>query len=856
MVISNEISYFMYKKEEIRWNNITVRKTERISEELIIDELGSYSEDGNYILVSSLTSPIAVESQIDFVVLVKDDTEIDTYNWYFQVIDTSEVDSQLNFENGYISYTPKHTGNFRVVVELISGGNVITVLSIYHKIICRNIFVESLIEKEDVLDVQTEIVHLFDLEQNIDIDIDSWIWSTAFINNPEITREIVNDLQRYIQEASLKHDIPVEMIGSIVYKGILSKDKEDQESDIITYSDLLNGEDFTNDVLTELSLGKCQLKPLFAAMIKYPDLWDEIPEEKSEREDKIQEISDKFINNLSKQEKINLFNLLRFPKSNILLCAEFLSKLKNRTNPTRYNGYIEDVFLEDECGVKIIASEYYEGPHNISIDNFDTSKHGNRIYKLISIPLFSLCFLPKYLYDTQELKNGDYDEKGATRYNRAQNVPSTYIYDLQKNLKYLGFTEIGEADGAFGSKSERVIRSLQILADEKFHSDLNEEDKETDIRFFEGDSTGICGRSTKDQIIYWMTSGLRKPKLYGPYNLQQGDRDDLRRWEGVVRDHSGNFVLELQNDLIRLGYWVSSPSDNFGMNNDGIFGNMVHGSVWLFQREHELDTTGIAGVRVASRIKKILLKLEEEEKYERPGNMIIDAGPLGNREVFQLSPSRNFSHRNPDYHPTHLFLNDLWGKKESVECMNNVARIWVENDKEIFDIGDMIKNDGSAFPPEVHRGHRRGVEADIRSPIYCNLLSESFDKRQSLELAILFFENGVDRILFDCKYVIDQCEALEYYMRALWPHHHHFHVDVGFRRNVGERLDQYCLRCTQYVAPDEERNVLDAEWNRLFNEVMLVEEREEYLDADEFQRDEYVIEHSLRCFYHDRRANR
>ena len=71
--------------------------------------------------------------------------------------------------------------------------------------------------------------------------------------------------------------------------------------------------------------------------------------------------------------------------------------------------------------------------------------------------MFPLCFLPKYLYDTQELKNGDYDEKGATRYSRAQNVPSIYIYDVQRNLKYLGFAEIGEPDGAFGSKSELTI---------------------------------------------------------------------------------------------------------------------------------------------------------------------------------------------------------------------------------------------------------------------------------------------------------------------------------------------------------------------------------------------------------------
>lgn len=93
-----------------------------------------------------------------------------------------------------------------------------------------------------------------------------------------------------------------------------------------------------------------------------------------------------------------------------------------------------------------------------------------------------------YLSDDTILQIGSADDRGDAQYVRLfQNVPDGYVYDLQKDLQALGFTEVGKPDGAFGRDTKRAVKAFQ---------------KEGGI-----EETGIVDRHTKDVIAIWLEKG-------------------------------------------------------------------------------------------------------------------------------------------------------------------------------------------------------------------------------------------------------------------------------------------------------------------------------------------------------------
>ncbi len=78
----------------------------------------------------------------------------------------------------------------------------------------------------------------------------------------------------------------------------------------------------------------------------------------------------------------------------------------------------------------------------------------------------------------------------------------------------------------------------------------------------------------------------------------------------------GKLVKELQEDLVKLGYWVSQPNEEYGMKCDGGFGIKTKGAVITFQKEHSMDETGIVDKNLAYKIKQAL----QESNWKRPVN--------------------------------------------------------------------------------------------------------------------------------------------------------------------------------------------------------------------------------------------
>jgi len=249
---------------------------------------------------------------------------------------------------------------------------------------------------------------------------------------------------------------------------------------------------------------------------------------------------------------------------------------------------------------------------------------------------------------------------------------------------------------------------------------------------------------------------------YGGYTLQKGDKDILHKWGGEIQSKDGEYVKELQKDLVKLGYWISHPISENGMKADGDFGNKVRGAVITFQKEHELTADGKVGSRTAEKIKTAV----SDSEFKRPGHQTPTHG-----RFYQLEPSEDFDRYSPDYDSNHV-LNDVWGTQKTRDMIRDAASAWMEEGKHKFAIGDISKYNGGYFSP--HSSHKDGTGVDFDSDIYCSIDRVTFNKEDALELAKLLVEKGAKRILFNCKYVIDECAEVY----ALKKHHHHMHIDT------------------------------------------------------------------------------
>lgn len=454
--------------------------------------------------------------------------------------------------------------------------------------------------------------------------------------------------------------------------------------------------------------------------------------------------------------------------------------------------------------------------------------------------------ISSYLLDDKVImEEGAVDSVGASNYGKIANTPESYVYDLQTHLKDLGFLEVGIPDGDFGSKTKNALISFQRVAASGIRMDtygslINVMPK------FTGEPTEKVDKHTREEVLEWLNLEYTKSRIYGCYNLRKGDKDSKKKWGGIKRESDdGHYIEDLQRDLVKLGYWISSPSKDFGMLIDGIYGDKVYGAVWLFQKEHGLNKTGEVDLETASNIHQTTKDLREGEMYRRPGNFINDE--LG--EFYQLPPSMFFTHDAPQYSEQN-YLIDIWGKKTLIECIIKTAKEWVTAGNEKFRVGDLSKeNDGNFLP---HSGHRNGEVADIKSYDYCNLRNNRFNRKKSKDLAEKLFDNGIRQILFNCKYVIDEFTTQNNReVCALADHHHHFHINLG-EDNIRIHEDQYCINCIQFVNPTSERRVLNNQWLKL-SEGMTDEEKEEYNTQE--KKDEYVKEHSNKCFYENRVNN-
>ncbi len=343
---------------------------------------------------------------------------------------------------------------------------------------------------------------------------------------------------------------------------------------------------------------------------------------------------------------------------------------------------------------------------------------------------------------------------------------------------------------------------------------------------------------------------------YGGYELQLNDKDSEKKWGGAVQSEDGAYVKELQKDLLKLGYWISSPTSKTGkgMLTDGEFGSSVENAVKTFQLEHlclkdskDIDNsklnliTGKVDSKTANKIKEQGEKIGSK-KWLRPVHKAIQSWKLygisktgSSREFYQVTPSKGYYRVSVDYGKNNEYtwgkrinnikkykckcfevienkdfswlIADSWGTKEMVQFLRDVGDEWYGKIVSIKTVPPFMIGDTSSFkggPLYPHNSHQDGTGVDTNGVI-CSTrdFTEAWHRDCAVELAKLFKDKGAKRILFNCHYVIKKVSIVQ----QLVAHHHHFHVD-GPGSSASPLTDRYttCHQCGLFSSCDKKIN--------------------------------------------------
>lgn len=204
----------------------------------------------------------------------------------------------------------------------------------------------------------------------------------AILGTPLVNKVIENYLKEYIHAAyigepsQLKSNIPPELLTAVVYKNIF----ENKAKGILKQQNDVLARDLNTSVLQTLtsaawaSTGICGLKAHFSAMFIPKQIGDTDPFVKIIKIDgktKTEVDIKKAFKKLKVKEQVYIFNLLRFPKSNIKICLLMLDKLKQQHSLFENQEINRATYLEEHkkkakparrC-VKNIVAQLYQGPY-------------------------------------------------------------------------------------------------------------------------------------------------------------------------------------------------------------------------------------------------------------------------------------------------------------------------------------------------------------------------------------------------------------------------------------------------------------------------------------------------------------
>jgi hypothetical protein len=324
-----------------------VRKTEsRIPENSQASDLGQalVADDGRCALVSFITSPLVVNHENVYVLIVTDAglaAAAQSFEWTFTE-SGGALTSQIT-EHGEFSYTPQSTGDLNIAVRILDA---------------------SSIEQAKIEIVQEVNPLNAELEELI---ISASNESGPGVLNPDVARELINDYNPYYQTVTLQTpeagDGFQRFLFSLVFDGALGRNSTRRKQHLDQLVASLNDQTSDFATLAAEGVGVCNLRLTLLAMTfgtPSPLLdWTELPETTPQRSFAYEQLCQQLAA-LDEEARIDLLNLARFPKSNITQCGRIIETLRDRY----FNGKNFNDVLTGMSGVRAqrIIRHFREGP--------------------------------------------------------------------------------------------------------------------------------------------------------------------------------------------------------------------------------------------------------------------------------------------------------------------------------------------------------------------------------------------------------------------------------------------------------------------------------------------------------------
>ena len=328
-----------------------VRKTEsRFPGTLQASDLGQAiaATDGRCALVSFVTSPIVVGRENVYVLFVTDSalaTAAQSFEWTFT--ENGETASVQTTPLGEVSYQPQSIGSLDLQVRVLdSGSSEQASLSLRQSITSLNLILEGMISSAG--------------DQ-----------PGPGVGNPEVVRELVNQYSVYYQGVQLKTpetgDSFLNFLFSMVFDGAHQRTPDQRKQHTDNLAQVLNDQNGDFASLIAESAGVCGIRLPLLAMTDgvagtgstAPLAWTELPDVPAQHDSAQQRLC-QAVAGLGENARIDLFNLARFPKSNIAACVRILETLRDRY----FSGTNFSDVLAGMSGTRAqwIVRHYREGP--------------------------------------------------------------------------------------------------------------------------------------------------------------------------------------------------------------------------------------------------------------------------------------------------------------------------------------------------------------------------------------------------------------------------------------------------------------------------------------------------------------
>jgi hypothetical protein len=387
---------------------------------------------GTYALISMVTSPLTVRNRQDYVVISIPDaatpnvypTEPDTFRWTVvedRLVGMTSFD-EVQTDYGLFDCTFAAPDTVHVTVELTTNGTTLATLTLNQTVQARR------------------------------ADVDAFITANK-LDREDAIHELVSDLRSYIDAAvvaSGPNGVPARLIAAILWLEMMMRWREGtdgaerfrkalaegraltgpqpsqleqtfgDDDDLIreveleavaTGFNVIIGSSFFHRFFAGKSIGVGQLRQFIAAMMLCEVPWREKPPlsplggNASERKEIDDEIESDYLA-LPMSKKVEIYNRLRFPKTNIALVARSLALLKNRprtsttcgpTTTTRWPALTRQQMVGQERPCSVIATEFTRGATNSPAAASEIARYGEFAWRSMTnvLPINAAAFFPE-----------------------------------------------------------------------------------------------------------------------------------------------------------------------------------------------------------------------------------------------------------------------------------------------------------------------------------------------------------------------------------------------------------------------------------------------------------------------------